>query len=735
MNYPILKSGIVAIALSLCTTAHAVIADPTPVTVTQPDGSKVTLTLHGDEFFSYTTTIKGYTVVKNVETGAWEYAKPSSQADGQYLVSTGEIARDDRTPATGIKGLKPAVSKQEQARQINARRNVTASKANRYDYSKFRGLIILVEYNDAPFTREDIHDVFDQMINKPGYDGYMSNHLIPSKIECTGSVRDYYYENSNGKFDPVFDVIGPVKINYSQYYARKSSTAQTLVTEALKAADELVDYKLYDTDSNRAVDMVYFIFSGGGSNFSGNDERLIWPHASTIMSLSLDGVSFGRYACSTELYGKPANKQLDGIGTICHEFSHVLGLPDFYDVDYETGGQAVHPQKWSVMASGSYLNQSKTPCGYSLYERYALGFVEPTLITEPGSYSIRPLGLTDKPEGYRINSAIPNEYFLLEARNKNRWDAYLPGEGMLAHRVDYTDPKIWDNNRINATSARPYYELLRATPKISSSKTITDSDGDPFPGSGNKTELNNSTSPALRSWTTTSTSLVLKDISRNAENGTVTFTVIADNSPTFIEDFSSMNLTTADTLAIEGRFTTWDLIKGAKIAAKEDNVHYLASVKGSYICSYPFDGTVETCAVSITNPTSQSAIFRLYYSTDNGASWIAVNTLEGNANPSVARGDTTTIHYSLGNVRGAMFKLSQMSGNTSIPCRVNKIEFGIKGDSLSSVDMPTIDLDNENENAIPEYYNMQGIRIDNPSASGIYIEKSGNKAKKIINRQ
>lgn len=727
MNHFIYKLGIAVTGLAFSLAAKAVIANPIPVTVLQPDGSKVTLTLQGDEFFSYTTTSQGFTVVQNTITGAWEYAK--TDASGE-LVPTGEIARDDQQPVSGIKGLKPIVTPQDQAQHNIARYNAPSRHAKGYDYSKFRGLVILVEYNDAPFTREDIHDLFDQMINKPGFDGYISNTLIPSKIPCTGSVRDYYFENSNGKFDPVFDVIGPVKIDYSQFYARKSTTAQTLVTAALKAADDLVDYKLYDTDGNKTVDMVFFVFSGAGSNYSGNDERLIWPHASTIMSLSLDGVTFGRYACSTELYGQPANKLIDGIGTICHEFNHVLGLPDLYDVDYATGGQAVHPGKWSIMASGSYLNQSKTPCGYSLYERYALGFADPELITEPGTYSMSPLGTTDKPEGYRINSAIPDEYFLFEARNKNRWDAYLPGEGMLAYRIDYTDPKIWENNRINASSARTYYEILRATPKISSSKTVTDSDGDPFPGSGNKTDLNNNTEPALRSWTTTSTPLVLKDITRNSENGIITFTVFADDSPTYIEDFSSMGLTETDTIAIEGRFTKWDLMKGAKVTADEDSIHYMATVKNSYITSYPFEGGVETCAVSIANPTSQSAIFRLYYSLDNGTSWVPVNTLEGNANPSVARDTQTIIHYNIGNIKGAMFKLAQMSGNSTTPCHVTRIEFGIRGDSVASINMPTVDIDNENAPTI--YYNLQGVRIEHPSSPGIYIMKRGSETKKII---
>ena len=722
MRKILLYAGALSLGLASYLPVKAVIADPTPRLVKQPDGTEVTLLLHGDEFFNYTTTTDENTVVFNSVSGLWEYA--SLGPDGN-LLPTGERAADGVTPRRATRQLKPMVTPARRQADNNLRLHALGPK---YDYSKFRGLVILVEFNDAPFSREDIHEVFTDMVNKHDYDGYMSNNLLPTKVPYPGSVRDYYYENSNGMFDPEFDVVGPVRIDFSQYYARQSTGAQSLVTAALRAADDMVDYSVYDTDGNRQVDMVYFIFSGAGSNFSGNDPNLLWPHASTVMSLSLDGVSFGRYACSTELYGPPANKQLDGIGTICHEFSHVLGLPDLYDVDYATGGQSIHPQKWSLMASGSYLNMSRTPCGYSLYERYALGFATPRVIMEPGTYTINPLNEGTVPDGCRIDTPIPDEFFLLESRVRTRWDEYLPGEGLLVHRVDSTDASVWQNNKINAVSTHNYYTLLRAMPSVSESGTVTDSDGDPFPGSGEVTSITNATDPSMRSWTTTSSPLVIQNIQTD-DAGRVTFEVITDDVPTLLEDFLTMPLTASDTTEVKGRFSNWDFSGGARVSGDDFGLNYVATVKGANLVCQPFDGTAETCSVTIENPTSQNAIFRLYYSTDGGAIWRTLSTIEGTSNPSVAKGSTTTVHYGLGALDGVSFKLTQFSGNATSECRVRKIEFGIKAGSFSEIQGIATDA-----NAAPvEWYNIQGVRVAEKNlAPGIYIRRQGSNAVKLV---
>lgn len=523
-------------------TIQAVPAYRGAVKITQPDGSQVTLQLHGDEWRHFSTTADGYSVVKN-QQGYYVYAE---LRDGR-LEPTTQVAHDaeargtaEKTFLAGVQKYQaPEMSEQttkkkeeimQRQQQTLAKRRAAGSRAAQYDYNNFKGLVILVQFNDKPFSRDDYADLAKDMFNKENYTGYYDTN--GTKQTYTGSVRDYFSDNSGGKFKPQFDLYGPYTIDYSQYDANGLNNSAQLIYAAVNAADGDINYKDYDRDNDGFVDMIYFVFAGNGANFTGNDQRLFWPHRATVYNPSTynwvwkDGVRLSDYASSVELYGytaQPSSVIIDGIGTICHEFSHVLGLPDFYDTDYEkSGGESNHPGLWSVMAGGSYENIARTPVGYSLYERYSVGFTdEPQKIEGEGSYTLNPL--YSSKTGYRIDSPVENEFFLLENRQKNsfKWDAYLPGSGMLVHRVDLTDMGVWYANTLNCNPDRNYYEVIRASGYSYDYATAADV----FPGTKHVTSLNNATSPAnLKTWAGESTQWGLKDIAMNS-SGVITFNV------------------------------------------------------------------------------------------------------------------------------------------------------------------------------------------------------------------
>ena len=524
----------IALLVLLCaTSAFSRPAYPGTRLVQQPDGSSVTIRLVGDEYRSFNTTDDGYTVTRTAD-GYYVYA--SLDAEGR-LSPTGLVAHDaeERTPSDQAylqsvgRMLTPRMEAwPEQERQLNqsARaRALTRHRAPMYDYGKFRGLVILVEYNDCPFRYEDYNSIMDAMINSENYTGESRTNV--GSIHCTGSMHDYFRDNSSGVFLPHFDIVGPVQINRSQYYARPngdnySTNYGQLMVDAVNAADAEVDFRDYDVNGDGYVDMVYFIFSGLGSYIVGNDARLLWPHQSDIRyyrNLRKDGVYLGRYACSTELFGSDDFNVLEGIGTMTHEFSHVLGLPDLYDTNNANEDECVAPGMWSVMADGADGNYGRTPINYSLYERYALGFATPTVISEPGEYSLE--AIHESNAGFRLNTPVKKEYFLLENRQRVKWDAVLPGHGMLIFRVDSTNSQIWVNNSVNDYPKHPYYELVRAK-GASSSSPSTSTSRDPFPGQGRVTKIDNDTEPAsLLTWAGKRNDFGLRAITEH--DGVITF--------------------------------------------------------------------------------------------------------------------------------------------------------------------------------------------------------------------
>ena len=511
------------------TSSMAVPAYRKPVQVTQPDGTTVTITLHGDEWQHFNTTTDGYSVVKN-QQGFYVYAEKKNgelkatqmvahnaqerKANEQaFLQNMKKFQAPDMTPA--IANMKKRVE------AIGAQRRAQGNRATNYE--NFKGLIVLIQYNDKEFSREDYPTIINNMVNQQDYTGFDNN-------QRSGSVRDYFTDNSQGKFQPQFDVVGPYTVNYSQYDANSNDgKCRKILVDALNQADADVNFKNYDGDNDGTVDLVFFIVAGNGANYGGNDKNLWWPHRSVIYDedkrtyIYKDGIKLWDYASSTELCGYTTNPQtvfIDGIGTICHEFSHVLGLPDFYDSDYEENGQSVTPGDWSLMDSGCYLNYAFTPAGYSLYERYSVGFAdEPETISQPGNYTLEPLFNNQK--GYRLNTPEPKEFFLLENRQRSqfKWDAYLPGDGMLAYRVDLSNEGIWQANKVNAYAEHNYYVLLRAGGESTSSAS------DPFPGSKKVHELTNVSSPYnLKTWKGKDNQFGVFNI-QNTLDGNITFTI------------------------------------------------------------------------------------------------------------------------------------------------------------------------------------------------------------------
>ena len=450
-----------------CMTVKAIPAYPGKQVVTLPNGKQVVLTFRGDEHISFFTDEEGHAYRRTANKGF------------------------EQVPIEEISKLWTA--KMQKANQLRARRRVTRAGDSTPDFKgKRKGLVILMQFADRPFVTENVNAVYQDYFNKEGY----------TDFGMTGSVKDYFKAQSYGLFELDFDVVGPYTSSHSMVYygAHHGNDADTrpeeLVKEACEQADADVNFADYDWDGNGEVDQVFVVYAGYGENYDITEDNIfancIWPHESSLIyfgiNLRLDNTLIGTYACNSELAGTEG-ANLVGIGGACHEFSHCLGLPDFYD----TTGYNFGMSYWDVMSAGNYLNNSCTPAGYTSYERMFAGWLTPTELNSMTRINgMKPLSET--PEAYILyNENNKNEYYLLENRQLTGFDASLYGHGLLVLHVDY-DAEIWNSNAVNINASHQRLSIIPADNDLRSS--VSSLAGDPFPGSKGVTELTNYSTPS-----------------------------------------------------------------------------------------------------------------------------------------------------------------------------------------------------------------------------------------------
>lgn len=471
-------SLILLLQCSLCVLLFGVPATPEVLRVLQPDGTELSVLLRGDEFFHYTTTDDGYLVSRN-EAGYYEYAEFTADFRTRSL---GVRARGSAERTAADRRLLKRVSKPAAA---PVRKNVSYASAEmmRFPHNGSpKSLVILAEFSNLSFKVANPQSAFTDLLNQSGY----------AQNGATGSARDYFIACSDSVFQPEFVVVGPVKLDRPyNYYGGNDANGNDkapaqMIVDACRKADTLgVDFSVYDTDGDGYVDNV-FVYYAGYNEAEGGPAETVWPHRWRVQSaVSIDGVRLNDYACTSELRSYTGTTMC-GIGTFCHEFTHVFGFPDLYVTDYNPAGKDLGT--WDIMSGGSYNNSGRTPPTYSAYERFYLGWLKPKVLSEPSVVSLSHLltsneaCLLSATRAHNLNGVSPNpaQFFMIENRQKSGWDAYLPGSGLLITRINY-NASLWNSNTLNNDTATLGVEIMAANPSANGTASDT------YPGTRNVT--------------------------------------------------------------------------------------------------------------------------------------------------------------------------------------------------------------------------------------------------------
>lgn len=437
----------IAILCAVAVSAMAIPAKRGWHSFTQADGTTIEYQVVGDEYYHYTVNRDGQRIELN--------------EDGMY-----EVVGDEPT-------IEEANARHARAKALHQRAEVgvTPNLAP-------KGVVILVNFADKQMKSGHTQAVFDDMCNSTNsqYNEY-NGIKYPSAAE-------YFNSQSKGAYRPQFDVFGPVTLSQGFATYGKDSGGQGndvnaagAVVEGCKLADEQfsINWADYDSDKDGYVDFVYMIYAGRGQA-DGAPATTIWPHNWSIEEAIRDGYcsykksecvvggkKLNNYACSAEL----DVNVLCGIGTLCHEFSHVLGLPDFYDTEYRTNASLeLTPNEWDLMDGGGYNGDGHCPPNYSPWELYFFGWHTPVNLAYNGQTLNLHANGTDGYQAYQLNGSGTlqpatkdgmNYYF--ENRQKQGWDRFVPASGLVIWKVNFSTQK-WIANTPNNTANKPNYTIV-----------------------------------------------------------------------------------------------------------------------------------------------------------------------------------------------------------------------------------------------------------------------------------
>ena len=614
------------------TDTFAVPARPGIVSLRQKDGSIIKARIHGDEFCHYVTTTEGYNIIGGGD-GNWYFAEldksGSLVSTGIKVVPTSRLSSSER--ALLIKDQRPQMT----ARQTVMKAQMAASTLSVPDSDecppflsgstmkaegKRKSLVILVAFPDLSFRESSTLEAFDEMMNGRNY----------TSNGNTGSSWQYYYENSNCRFDPEFTIVGPYTVSHERAYYTADGDARVpeMAREAVELADADVDFTQYSSDG-KGYDV--FVYYAGGQEADGSDPDAIWPHRSYFNSIDLDGVTLSGYACSSELC-----LQADGssvgftqIGSFCHEFGHVLGLPDFYNTNNTR--ETIGPMCFSLMDVGCYNNTSRTPPALNILERWMLGWAEPEVMEKEGEYILQPV---TSDAGYMIRTAKTGDYFLLECRGAGQtvWDKSLYLDfygtgacwGMMVYHVDVSKKSSWRSNTVNSGKGSECFHIIYSDP---SSRGFYEPNYIPghsfFPGDGKVTEILYGTTEGYEARDGSKPTGDISGITLNSGDNTVTFT--------YSPRSSNIRSVKADAYQHDAIITWTDA------EAKSWTVTY-GPASGGDVQSL----TVTDCSVHLPMLKADTEYDVTIENDRNGKAGLVVETLaEGRANPRITLSSST----------------------------------------------------------------------------------------------
>jgi M6 family metalloprotease-like protein len=484
---------------------------------TNPDGSTVTVKGMGDQYYAVFETLDGYTVVKDPGTGFYKYATlsgdkgslvPTAVNAGETVPQSLGLVRHVRARREGVQQLASQSPLQQGAKsRWEVRREqkkallktVMATTApesmpqSTVTVGNYVGLCILIRFPDVADTISQ--QEVTSFCNNPGYNGFGNS----------GSVRDYFFDNSRGKLTYTnavtqYYTAAHNRSHYTDPAIAYGQRARELIVEALdwlKAQN--FNFGQLTSDSGGFVYALNVFYAGPTVN---NWAEGLWPHSSSLATYDAGG-------------GKKLHDyQITNIGseltlrTFCHENGHMIcDYPDLYDYQYDSYGIG----HYCLMCYGG---NDKNPVQICAYLKNLSGWATKATPITPGISATLSAANND----FYVFSKSATEYMIVENRQKTGRDTFLPDAGLAIWHVDETG-----NNSNQQMTSSQHFEcsLVQADNRFDLEKHVNAGDAEDLFASPNNTDFSDSTSPNGKWWDGSNSGLVINSIS--ASGPTMTF--------------------------------------------------------------------------------------------------------------------------------------------------------------------------------------------------------------------
>lgn len=448
--------------------------------------------------------------------------------------------------------------------------------------------VVLVNFKDAKFKINKPKEAFEQLFNSD-----TQADLGNRNDRNYGSVAQYFHDMSNGKFTPKFKVYGPVTVDQPEtYYGGKNENDNSdekpreLVKDALKLIERQVkedDIKSFCSDGN-TIDCVYIVYAGLGQNEYGGAGTAVWANCWTTDGATLGGKEVRWYTMSGELSPWKIKDgtipAVNGLGVICHEFSHSLGLPDMYPTETSAYLDNQEMEYWDLMDGGEYTYNGFCPTAYTAFEKEQMGWqVDIKTLDSDASVTMK-TSTEQHGTAYKIvNPQNDKEYLMLEYIQRKGWNQYLFGNGLLVYHVCLPSETLYSGTRLNNTPGYPGMAVVPADGACLSSYIEANKNdygnsliGDLFPGTGNLqgqnvTELSDTNKQPNFCWYNAAkteteklnTNKAIKNI--KYDNGVLTFDYVNDVASGILPVWGDKQATDGRVYSTNGAYLGDDITK------------------------------------------------------------------------------------------------------------------------------------------------------------------------------